>query len=135
MGVVLYSFYMMGELVFLGFLIFEGIGQGCIIVNFEGFKFDYLFQIFDEEVLLIVFDLLENEGFCFGGFFGVNIVGVKCLVKEMGLGYIIVMILCDYGMCYQFKFFNLEFLCEKGLLILFWLIDVLSSIFGVFEDV
>ncbi|MGR3812924.1 MAG: cysteine synthase A [Cognatishimia activa] len=135
MGAALHSFYTTGELASSGSSISEGIGQGRITANLEGFTPDHSFQIPDEEALPIVFDLLENEGLCLGGSSGVNIAGAKRLAKEMGPGHTIVTILCDYGTRYQSKLFNPEFLREKGLPTPSWLTDAPSSIPGVFEDV
>ena len=82
MGAALHSFYTTGELASSGSSISEGIGQGRITANLEGFTPDHSFQIPDEEALPIVFDLLENEGLCLGGSSGVNIAGAKRLAKE-----------------------------------------------------
>jgi cysteine synthase A len=95
MGAALHSFYTTGELASTGSSISEGIGQGRITANLEGFKPDHSFQISDEEALPIVFDLLENEGLCLGGSSGINIAGAMRLAKEMGPGHTIVTILCD----------------------------------------
>jgi cysteine synthase A len=135
MGAALYSFYTTGELASTGGSISEGIGQGRITANLEGFTPDHAFQIPDEEALPIVFDLLANEGLCLGGSSGVNVAGAIRLAKEMGPGHTIVTILCDYGTRYQSKLFNPEFLREKGLPTPDWLTDGPSSIPGVFEDV
>ena len=135
MGAALYSFYTTGELASSGGSISEGIGQGRITANLEGFTPDHAFQIPDEEALPIVFDLLANEGLCLGGSSGVNVAGAIRLAKEMGPGHTIVTILCDYGTRYQSKLFNPEFLREKGLPTPDWLTDGPSSIPGVFEDV
>ena len=135
MGAALYSFYTTGELASSGGSISEGIGQGRITANLEGFTPDHAYQIPDEEALPIVFDLLANEGLCLGGSSGVNVAGAIRLAKEMGPGHTIVTILCDYGTRYQSKLFNPEFLREKGLPTPDWLTDGPSSIPGVFEDV
>ncbi|MGR3837320.1 MAG: cysteine synthase A [Cognatishimia sp.] len=135
MGAALYSFYTTGELASSGGSISEGIGQGRITANLEGFTPDHAYQIPDEEALPIVFDLLANEGLCLGGSSGVNVAGAIRLAKEMGPGHTIVTILCDYGTRYQSKLFNPEFLREKGLPTPDWLTEGPSSIPGVFEDV
>lgn len=136
MGAALYNFYENGELKAEGGSITEGIGQGRITANLEGFKPDMNFQISDEEALPYVFDLLENEGLCLGGSSGINVAGAVRMAKEMGPGHTIVTILCDYGTRYQSKLFNPEFLKEKGLPTPAWLGNKgPSSIPGVFEDV
>jgi len=121
MGAALYSFYKTGELTSEGSSITEGIGQGRITANLEGFTPDYAYQVPDEEALPIVFDLLENEGLCLGGSSGVNVAGAMQMAREMGPGHTIVTVLCDYGTRYQSKLFNPEFLKEKNLPVPQWL--------------
>lgn len=136
MGAALYSFYTSGEFKSTGGSITEGIGQGRITANLEGFVPDMNYQIPDEEALPIVFDLLENEGLCLGGSSGINVAGAMRMAREMGPGHTIVTVLCDYGNRYQSKLFNPTFLKEKGLPSPQWLGDHgPSSIPGVFEDV
>ncbi|MFY0621478.1 MAG: cysteine synthase A [Pelagimonas sp.] len=113
----------------------EGIGQGRITANLEGFTPDMKFRIPDAESLPIVFDLLADEGLCLGGSSGVNVAGAIRMAKEMGPGHTIVTVLCDYGTRYQSKLFNPEFLREKGLPTPAWLDRAPASIPGVFEDV
>ncbi|MEC9199122.1 MAG: cysteine synthase A [Pseudomonadota bacterium] len=134
MGAALYSFYTSGELKAEGGSITEGIGQGRITANLEGFTPDFAYQIPDEEALPIVFDTLAEEGLCLGGSSGVNVAGAIRMAKEMGPGHTIVTILCDYGTRYQSKLFNPEFLQEKGLPVPGWLSTGPKSIPGVFVD-
>ena len=121
MGAALYSFYKTGELTSEGSSITEGIGQGRITANLEGFTPDYAYQVPDEEALPVVFDLLETEGLCLGGSSGVNVAGAMQMAREMGPGHTIVTVLCDYGTRYQSKLFNPEFLKEKNLPVPQWL--------------
>ena len=62
LGAALYSFYTDGELKAEGSSITEGIGQGRITANLEGFTPDFSWQITDEEALPIVFDLVAGRG-------------------------------------------------------------------------
>ncbi|MFG6583862.1 cysteine synthase A [Sulfitobacter sp. 1A12779] len=133
-GAALHSYYTEGELKSEGSSIAEGIGQGRITANLEGFKPDHSYNISDEEALPVVFDLLENEGLCLGASSGVNVAGAMRLAKEMGPGHTIVTVLCDFGTRYQSKLFNPEFLREKGLPTPAWLDAAPQSIPGVFED-
>ena len=112
----------------------EGIGQGRITANLEGFTPDFAYKIPDEEALPIVFDLLENEGLCLGGSSGINVAGAMRLARDMGPGHTIVTILCDYGNRYQSKLFNPSFLREKGLPVPDWLDGVDRILPAVFED-
>ncbi|MGJ8623720.1 MAG: cysteine synthase A [Yoonia sp.] len=111
----------------------EGIGQGRITANLEGFTPDFAYKIPDAEALPIVYDLLEHEGLCMGGSTGINIAGAMRLARDMGPGHTIVTILCDYGTRYQSKIFNPAFLRGKDLPFPAWLereVDVPT----VFED-
>ena len=121
MGAALYSYYKTGELKSEGGSITEGIGQGRITANLEGFTPDFAYQIPDEEALPVVFDLLQHEGLCVGGSSGINVAGAMRMAREMGPGHTIVTVLCDYGTRYQSKLFNPEFLQEKNLPVPAWL--------------
>ncbi len=121
LGAALFSYYTSGELKSEGSSITEGIGQGRITANLEGFAPDFSYQIPDEEALPIVFDLIQEEGLCLGGSTGINIAGAIRLARELGPGHTIVTILCDYGTRYQSKMFNPEFLRSKGLPIPEWM--------------
>ena len=134
-GAALHSYYTTGKLESSGGSITEGIGQGRITANLEGFTPDMSYNIPDAEALPVVFDLLQHEGLCLGGSSGINVAGAMRMAREMGPGHTIVTILCDYGTRYQSKLFNPSFLREKGLPAPDWLGEGPSSIPGVFEDV
>ncbi len=134
MGAALYSYYTTGELKAEGSSITEGIGQGRITANLEGFTPDFACQIPDEEALPYVFDLLREEGLVLGGSSGVNIAGAVRMARELGPGHTIVTILCDYGTRYQSKLFNPDFLREKGLQVPGWMTAGPAAIPGVFTD-
>lgn len=120
-GAALYNFYTNGEMKSSGGSITEGIGQGRITANLEGFTPDMSFNIPDSEAIPLVFDLLEHEGLCLGGSSGINVAGAIRMAREMGPGHTIVTILCDYGNRYQSKLFNPEFLASKDLPVPEWL--------------
>ncbi|TFF19092.1 cysteine synthase A [Jiella endophytica] len=121
MGAALYNYYAHGELKPEGSSITEGIGQGRITRNLEGFEPDFAYQIPDDEALKIVFALVEEEGLCLGGSSGINIAGAIRMAREMGPGHTIVTVLCDYGNRYQSKMFNPAFLREKNLPVPGWI--------------
>ena len=121
MGAALFNFYAHGELKAEGSSITEGIGQGRITANLEDAPIDEPFQIPDEEALPIIFDLVMHEGHVLGGSSGINIAGAIRLAEKLGPGHTIVTILADYGMRYQSKMFNPEFLRAKDLPIPQWL--------------
>ena len=120
-GAALHSYYTQGVLKSEGSSITEGIGQGRITANLEGFTPDMSFRIPDAEALPVVFDLLSEEGLCLGGSSGINVAGAIRMAQAMGPGHTIVTILCDYGTRYQSKLFNPEFLHAKGLPVPAWL--------------
>ncbi len=123
MGAALYEYYKNGELKAEGSSISEGIGQGRITANLEGFTPDMAYQVPDSEAIPVAFDLLEHEGLCMGGSTGVNVAGAMRLAREMGPGHTIVTILCDFGNRYQSKMFNPAFLRSKDLPVPAWLDD------------
>jgi cysteine synthase A len=134
LGAALYSYYTTGELKSQGSSITEGIGQGRITANLEGFAPDFSYQVPDDEALPIVFDLVQEEGLCLGGSSGINIAGAIRLAKDLGPGHTIVTILCDYGTRYQSKLFNPEFLRGKNLPVPGWM-DATPQIEIPFEPV
>ena len=120
-GAALYEFYAHGELKAEGSSITEGIGQGRITANLEGFKPDFAYRIADAEALPLIFDLVEQEGLCLGGSTGINVAGAVRMARDLGPGHTIVTILCDYGNRYQSKLFNPDFLRSKDLPVPQWL--------------
>jgi cysteine synthase A len=121
MGAAMYQYIKSGELKGEGSSITEGIGQGRVTGNIDGAPFDDAYRIPDEEMLPIVFDLLQEEGLCVGGSSGINVAGAIRLAKDLGPGHTVVTVLCDYGTRYQSKLFNPIFLRSKGLPAPAWL--------------
>ena len=126
LGAALYSYYTDGVLKAEGSSITEGIGQGRITANLEGFTPDFSWQIPDAEALPIIFDLVQEEGMCLGGSTGINIAGAIRLARELGPGHTIVTILADFGTRYQSKLFNPAFLREKELPVPRWMEETLN---------
>ncbi|SJZ52584.1 cysteine synthase A [Consotaella salsifontis] len=120
-GAALYSWYTSGEMKSEGSSVTEGIGQGRITANLEGFTPDFSYRIGDEEALPILFDLIKDEGLCLGGSSGINIAGAIRMARELGPGHTIVTILCDIGARYQSKLYNPAFLRAKDLPVPAWL--------------
>lgn len=120
-GAALYNFYKNGELKSEGGSISEGIGQGRITANLEGYTPDMAYNVSDKDALPIVFNLLQEEGLCMGLSTGINIAGAMKMANEMGPGHTIVTILCDYGNRYQSKLYNPDFLRSKNLPIPQWM--------------
>ncbi len=120
-GASLYSWFTRGEMKSEGSSITEGIGVGRITGNLEGFTPDHAFRIEDAEFLPILFDLIQEEGLSLGGSSGVNLVGAVRLARELGPGKTIVTLLCDPGIRYASRLFNVEYLSARGLPIPNWL--------------
>jgi len=114
-GAAMHSYYTTGELKAEGSSITEGIGQGRITANLEGFAPDHSYFIPDEESLRVTFDMLKDEGLALGLSSGVNVAGAIRLARELGPGKTIVTMLCDPATRYQSRLFNPEFLRSKGL--------------------
>ncbi|MDE3116310.1 MAG: cysteine synthase A, partial [Pseudomonadota bacterium] len=121
LGAAIYSWVKTGELTAHGSSITEGIGQNRVTANLDGAPIDDAYEISDDEMLPILFDLLEHEGLCLGGSTGINVAGAIRMAKQMGRGHTIVTVLCDLGTRYQSKLFNPEFLQSKGLPAPHWL--------------
>src|SRR5258707_2947790 len=115
MGSGIYSWYARGEWKPEGSSITEGIGNNHELGNIVGFAPDGQFQITDEEMLPILFNLVHEEGLVLGGSTGINIAGAVRLARELGPGKTIVTILADSGTRYQSKLFNPAFLKERQL--------------------
>ncbi len=114
-GAAMHSFYTSGELKAEGSSITEGIGQGRVTANLEGFEPSHSFFIPDAESLEVTYQLLREEGLALGMSSGVNVAGAILLARELGPGKTIVTMLCDPATRYQSRLFNPEFLRSKGL--------------------
>ena len=121
MGAALFNYYKHGELKAEGSSITEGIGQGRVTANLEGFKPDEAFQIPDAEAIPFCFELLRDEGLCLGTSSGINVAGAYHLARMLGRGHIVVTVLADYGTRYASKLYNPAFLRSKGLPVPEWL--------------
>ena len=120
-GSALHAHYTTGTLKAEGSSITEGIGQGRVTRNLEGFTPDLSFRIPDTEALDIIFRLMREEGLSLGGSSGINVAGAIQLARELGHGHTIVTILCDGAARYASKLFNPAFLSERGLPVPAWL--------------
>ena len=114
-GAALYRYYRDGELRAVGESITEGIGQGRVTGNLEGFTPDELFEIQDAESLRCAYSLLKEEGLALGLSSGTNVAGAMQMARALGPGHTVVTILCDLAHRYSSKMFNIDFLRERGL--------------------
>jgi cysteine synthase A len=83
-GASLFEWYAHGVLKAEGTSISEGIGQGRITANLEGLVVDRPYQICDEEMMRVIFDLAVHEGLLMGGSTGINVAGA--IVTTCGSG-------------------------------------------------
>ncbi len=120
-GAALHSYYTTGELKAEGSSITEGIGQGRVTANLEGFRPDQSYFIPDAESLEVTYAMLKDEGLALGLSSGVNVAGAIRLARELGPGKTIVTMLCDPATRYQSRLFNPEYLRSKGLAPPAWL--------------
>ena len=122
-GAALFRYYRDGELASEGDSITEGVGQGRITANLEGFTPDVQYEIEDRFSLEVAFALLREEGLALGLSSGLNVAGAMRVAKDLGPGHTVVTILCDGAARYASKMFNVEFLKERGLPHPPWLVD------------
>ncbi|MBV9827992.1 MAG: cysteine synthase A [Alphaproteobacteria bacterium] len=121
MGSGIFSWYARHEFKPEGSSITEGIGNNRETRNLDGFAPDDQYQISDEEMLPVLFNLIEEEGLVLGGSSGINVVGAIRLARELGPGHTVVTVLCDSGTRYQSKLYNPAFLREHHLPLPRWL--------------
>lgn len=121
-GAVPFTYYTTGELVSgQGSSITEGIGQGRITGNMEGFTPDHCWEIDDVAALNALNELCIHEGLQLGLSSGINVAGAIEVAKKLGPGHTLVTILADGAMKYASKMYNPAFLHAKSLPVPFWL--------------
>src|SRR5436190_7297537 len=79
-GSALFAYYTDGELKAEGTSITEGIGQGRITANIAELTVDHAYRISDEEMLLAIFDLIDEE-LVMGGSTGINVAAAIRMAK------------------------------------------------------
>ena len=114
-GSAMASYFEEGQLKSTGSSIMEGIGQGRLIDNVKSAQVNDVYRISDTEALLVLFDLLKEEGLCLGGSSGINIAGAIKMAQDLGPGHTVVTVLCDHGQRYQSKIYSPTFLYKEGL--------------------
>jgi cysteine synthase A len=93
----------------------EGIGNSRITDNLADTEIDSAIQVPDQDMVDMVYRMLEKDGWFFGSSTGINLCGAVEVAKRLGPGHKIVTMLCDDGSKYMSRLFNPEFLLEKGL--------------------
>ena len=72
-------------------------------------------RVDDAEIVRTGYELLCREGLFLGGTSGANVAAAVQVAKQLGPGNTIVTILCDGGQKYLSRFWNREYLAQKGL--------------------
>jgi len=126
-GAKLHRYFLTGDLASEGNSITEGIGQGRVTANLEGFKPDHTFEINDTDALNSCYEMIQNEGLFLGISSGINVAGAERLAEKLGPGHTLCTILCDSASKYQGKMFNREFLKSKELPEPVWIEPALSE--------
>ncbi len=93
----------------------EGIGIGRVTANLEGASIDDAVRIEDADIVRTGYRLLREEGLFLGGTSGANVAAAVQVARELGPGHTIVTILCDGGQKYLSRFWNRDYLAQKGL--------------------
>jgi cysteine synthase A len=115
LGSALFNFVTTGEASMSeGTSITEGIGNSRITGNLADTQIDWALQLFDQDMIDMVYSLLREEGWFFGSSTGINVCGAVQVARELGPGHTVVTMLCDGGGKYQSRLFNEAWLAEKG---------------------
>ncbi len=116
MGSALHSWATTGDPVMSeGGSITEGIGNSRITDNQAQARVDDALQVEDQDMVDMVYTLLQREGLFLGSSAGINLCGAVETARRLGPGHTIVTMLCDGGSKYQSRLYNPEFLASKGL--------------------
>jgi len=116
MGSALYNWVKTGTLKSEGSsAVTEGIGIGRVTANLEGAQIDDAVRVEDAEIVRTAYRLLHREGLFLGGTSGANVAAAVQVARELGPGNTVVTILCDGGHKYLSRFYNREYLAQKGL--------------------
>ena len=116
MGSALYNWVTTGEATMTpGPSMTEGIGNSRVTENLAPAKIDDAVQVNDQEMVDMVYRMLQQEGWFFGSSSGINLGAAVKIAKDLGPGHTIVTILCDGGSKYQSRLYNPDFLAERDL--------------------
>ena len=116
MGSALYNWVKTGVLKSEGSsAVTEGIGIGRVTSNLDGAPIDDAVRIEDAEIVRTARQLLHREGLFLGGTSGANVAAAVHVARDLGPGNTVVTVLCDTGHKYLSRFWNREYLEQKGL--------------------
>jgi cysteine synthase A len=86
-----------------------------VTANLEGAPIDDAVRVDDAGIVHTGYRLLHREGLFLGGTSGANVAAAVQVAKQLGPGNTIVTILCDGGGKYLSRFWNRDYLVQKGL--------------------
>ena len=116
MGSALFNYVTTGEATMSqGPSMTGGIGNSRVTDNLAGAPVDDAYQVTDQEMVTVVYQLLPEEGWFLGSSTGINVAAAAKLARDMGPGHTIVTMLGDGGSKYQSRLFNPAFLRERDL--------------------
>ena len=116
MGSALYNWVKSGTLKSEGSSsVTEGIGIGRVTANLDGASIDDAVRVEDPEIVRTTYRLLHREGLFLGSTSGANVAAAVQVARALGPGNTVVTILCDGGQKYLSRFYNREWLQQKGL--------------------
>ena len=116
MGSALYSYITTGVAAMSeGPSITEGIGSSRATDNLAGTPVDDAVQVTDQEMVVMVYRLLREEGWFFGSSTGINLCAAAKVAHDLGPGHVVVTMLCDSGAKYQSRLFDRAWLAERWL--------------------
>jgi cysteine synthase A len=117
MGSALYQWVKSGTLRAEGSsAVTEGIGIGRVTANLEDAPIDDAVRVEDPEIVATTYRLLHREGLFLGSTSGANVAAAVKVASGLAPGSTVVTVLCDGGQKYLSRFYNREFLDQKGLL-------------------
>lgn len=79
----------------------EGIGNSRTTDNLQGTLIDDAVQIPDQEMVDMVYRMLEKDGWFFGSITDINLCAAMAIARQMGPGHRIVTMLCNDGSKYM----------------------------------
>ena len=113
-GSALYNWVTTGEAEMTpGPSITEGIGNSRVTDNLAGTEIDDAVQVTDQDMVDMVYRMLNEDGWFFGSSTGINLCAAVQVAKKLGPGHTIATILCDDGSKYRSRLFNPDFLSAK----------------------
>lgn len=114
-GSGIYSYLKTGEYVASGGSMTEGIGIMRLVENFRQAQIDAAVNLPDQDLLTISRYVRDHDGLVLGSSSALNVAGALCAAALHGPGKTIVTFACDLGERSASKFYNNDYLQQRGL--------------------